>query len=193
MNIHLLWWCGCVEFVFIGGHFEFCSQQVSISRSGAKKSLDSLLTFDEVKHVGLSHPKGNIFKKIKIAHFDDVWKVVFIWRSFWISRSAGVRPGAHYWGEVFGRSDGFPSRYKRLRRFLVSYLTPADRWIQNEHEYCSQILCESPQGIMYRSNRSFNMPPPPAYPGHLTLLPSRGGGNLIIRVFQGVGNLIPIL
>ena len=32
-------------------------------------------------------------------------------------------------------------------------------------------------------------PPPRAYPGHLTPLPSRGGGNLIIRVFQGVGNL----
>ena len=41
----------------------------------------------------------------------------------------------------------------------------------------------------YRSNRSFNMPPPRAYPGHLTPLPPRGGGNLIIRVFQGVGNL----
>ena len=36
-------------------------------------------------------------------------------------------------------------------------------------------------------------PPPRAYPGHLTPLPSRGGGNLIIRVFQGVGNLIPML
>ena len=50
--------------------------------------------------------------------------------------------------------------------------------------------------VMYRSNRSFNMPPPPpfrAYPGHLTPLPSRGGGNLTIRVFQGVGNLIPML
>ena len=47
--------------------------------------------------------------------------------------------------------------------------------------------------VMYRSNRSFNMPPPRAYPGHLTLLPSRGGGNLIIRVFQGVGNLIPMV
>ena len=50
--------------------------------------------------------------------------------------------------------------------------------------------------LMYRSNRNFNMPPPPpprAYPGHLTPLPSRGGGNLIIRVFQGVGNLIPML
>ena len=34
---------------------------------------------------------------------------------------------------------------------------------------------------------------PRAYPGHLTLLPSREGGNLIIRVFQGVGNLIPML
>ena len=36
-------------------------------------------------------------------------------------------------------------------------------------------------------------PPPRAYPGHLTPLPFRGGGNLIIRVFQGVGNLIPML
>ena len=35
--------------------------------------------------------------------------------------------------------------------------------------------------------------PSRAYPGHLTPLPSRGGGNLIIRVFQGVGNLIPML
>ena len=35
--------------------------------------------------------------------------------------------------------------------------------------------------------------PPRAYPGHLTPLPSRGGGNLMIGVFQGVGNLIPIL
>ena len=47
--------------------------------------------------------------------------------------------------------------------------------------------------VMYRSPRSFNMPSPRAYPGHLTPLPSRGGGNLIIRVFQGVGNLIPML
>ena len=45
------------------------------------------------------------------------------------------------------------------------------------------------ENLMYRSNRSFNMPPP----GHLTPLTSRGGGNLIIRVFQGVGNLIPML
>ena len=35
--------------------------------------------------------------------------------------------------------------------------------------------------------------PPRAYPGHLTPLPSRGGGNLIIKVFPGVGNLIPML
>ena len=35
-------------------------------------------------------------------------------------------------------------------------------------------------------------PPPQAYPGRLTPLLSRGGGNLIIRVFQGVGNLIPM-
>ena len=41
--------------------------------------------------------------------------------------------------------------------------------------------------VMYRQ-----YPPPPAYPGHLTPLPPRGGGNLIIRVFQAVGNLIPM-
>ena len=35
--------------------------------------------------------------------------------------------------------------------------------------------------------------PPPQPPGHLTPLPSPGGGNLIIRVFQGLGNLIPML
>ena len=29
--------------------------------------------------------------------------------------------------------------------------------------------------------------PPRAYPGHLTPLTSRGGGNLIIKVFQGGG------
>ena len=38
-------------------------------------------------------------------------------------------------------------------------------------------------------------PPPPtprAYPGHLTPLLSWGGGNLIITVFQGLGNFIPM-
>ena len=51
--------------------------------------------------------------------------------------------------------------------------------------------------VIYRSNRSFNIPPR-AYPGHLTPLPSRGGGNLIISLpgggefdphALGVGNL----
>ena len=44
---------------------------------------------------------------------------------------------------------------------------------------------------MYRSIEA-STSPPPAYPEHLTPLPSRGGGNLIIRVFQGVENLIPM-
>ena len=45
---------------------------------------------------------------------------------------------------------------------------------------------------MYRSNRSFNIPPPPrAYPENLTPLPFRGGGNLIIRVFHGGGEFDP--
>ena len=43
--------------------------------------------------------------------------------------------------------------------------------------------------VMYRSNRSLNILPR-AHPGHLTLLLSFGGGNLIIRVFHGAGNLI---
>ena len=45
--------------------------------------------------------------------------------------------------------------------------------------------------VMYQSNRSFNPPKTSlqAYPRHLTPLPSRGAGNLIITVFQGMGNL----
>ena len=39
-----------------------------------------------------------------------------------------------------------------------------------------------------------HLPPSLAYPGHLKPLRSRRGGNLIIKVFQGVGNLnCPIL
>ena len=45
---------------------------------------------------------------------------------------------------------------------------------------------------MYRSNRSFSMPPP-GIPQAFDTFAVRGGGNLIIRVFQGVGNLIPML
>ena len=58
----------------------------------------------------------------------------------------------------------------------------------------AHLLPRSVTRVMYRSNRSFNIPPPrsQASPGHLTPF-SRGGGNLIIRVFQqGVGNLIPM-
>ena len=56
--------------------------------------------------------------------------------------------------------------------------------------YCITNACT----YMYWSNQSFNTPPPPprAYPEHLTPLLSWGGGNLIIRVFQGLGNFIPI-
>ena len=44
---------------------------------------------------------------------------------------------------------------------------------------------------MYRSNRDINTPPPLAYPGHLTRLRARGGGNLTSVVVVGVGNLTP--
>ena len=48
---------------------------------------------------------------------------------------------------------------------------------------------ESESNVSVKSKLQ-HAPPPRANPGHLTPLPSRGGGNLIIRVFQGVGNLI---
>ena len=47
--------------------------------------------------------------------------------------------------------------------------------------------------VSVKSKLQHAPPPPRAYPEHLTPLPSRGGGNLIMRVFQGVGNLIPML
>ena len=34
------------------------------------------------------------------------------------------------------------------------------------------------ESVMRRSIRNFNIPPPRAYPGHLTLHRARGGGNL---------------
>ena len=43
------------------------------------------------------------------------------------------------------------------------------------------------QRVMYQSNRSFNIPPPRAYLGHLTYFPAREGGNLINLVFPGAG------
>ena len=49
-----------------------------------------------------------------------------------------------------------------------------------------------PPQLYYVSVKSKLQHPPRAYPGYLTPLLSRGGGNLIIRAFQGVGNLIPM-
>ena len=40
--------------------------------------------------------------------------------------------------------------------------------------------------VMYRSNRSLNIPPE-AYSGHLTSFPAQEGGNLINLVFPGAG------
>ena len=55
------------------------------------------------------------------------------------------------------------------------------------------LRCGYMAGNVSVKSKLQHAPPPRAYPGHLTLLQSRGGGNLIIRVFQGVGNLIPML
>ena len=43
--------------------------------------------------------------------------------------------------------------------------------------------------FMRRSNRNFNIPPPRANPGHLTIFCARGVGNLTGKAFPGVGNL----
>ena len=43
---------------------------------------------------------------------------------------------------------------------------------------------------MYQSNRSLNIPPPRAYPGHLTSFPTQEGGNLMKLVSPGAGHLI---
>ena len=44
-------------------------------------------------------------------------------------------------------------------------------------------------GCFVSVKSKFQHPSPRAYPGHLTSLPSLGEGNLIIRIFQGMGNL----
>ena len=44
--------------------------------------------------------------------------------------------------------------------------------------------------IMYQSNRTLNTPPPRAYPGQLTSVAAREGGNLMNLVFPGEGYLI---
>ena len=54
------------------------------------------------------------------------------------------------------------------------------------------FLCYPDNEINVSVKSKLQHPPPRAYPGHLTPLSSGGGGNLIIRVFQGVGNLIPV-
>ena len=51
----------------------------------------------------------------------------------------------------------------------------------------TSIFQEKLDERMYQSNRSFNIPPPRAYPGHLMSFPAREGGNLINLVFPGAG------
>ena len=48
--------------------------------------------------------------------------------------------------------------------------------ILEEDENVEEQFLEAVQEVMYQSNRSFNIPPPRAYPGHLTSLPAREGG-----------------
>ena len=58
---------------------------------------------------------------------------------------------------------------------------------KNRLDMCANILrCCSVPAIMYQSNRSFNIPTPRAYPGHLTSS-CPGGGNLINLIFPGAG------
>ena len=61
----------------------------------------------------------------------------------------GLEP--RYWGWVFGRSDRFPSRYKRLRRFLASYLTLTSHQLTDEFKTNMNIVVKSnvraPKGL----------------------------------------------
>ena len=80
--------------------------------------------------------------------------------------------------------------------YKFSLILLLNTWIRSGKDTKFQpIKRQFPLGMKLGTNVSVksklqHAPPPKANPGHLTPLPSRGGGNLIIRVFQGVGNLI---
>ena len=89
-----------------------------------------------------------------------------------------------------------PSTFSVVKRELPSFRamiwkTSIFSTIQVPIEKCN--LCEkkkpdltstTKEELMYQSNRSFNVSPPPggggAYPGHLTPFPAREGGHLIV-------------
>ena len=81
--------------------------------------------------------------------------------------------------------------------YKFSLILLLNTWIRSGKDTKFQpIKRQFPLGMKLGTNVSVKSklqhaaPPPKANPGHLTPLPSRGGGNLIIRVFQGVENLI---
>ena len=69
--------------------------------------------------------------------------------------------------------------WQRIDIYLVHPRAQVSIWCT---EYCVS-------GNYVSVKSKLQHPPTRAYPGHLTPLPSRRGGNLIIRVFHGVGNL----
>ena len=81
---------------------------------------------------------------------------------------------------------------------LLAFKTMSSLWLASTMEVQFIVKVDDDvylhvPNVSVKSKLQHAPPPPRAYPGHLTPLPSRGGGNLIIRVFQGVGNLIPML
>ena len=96
-------------------------------------------------------------------------------RSSEYSRSGqlGTSPGAH-------TLDGF----NFAESLAMLNFDTTRRWAESSPINKIVLLC-----IGQFKASTCPPPPAPAYLGLLTPLPSRGGRNLIIRVFQGVGNL----
>ena len=125
------------------------------------------------------------------------------------TKSEGKQPVCWHWKFLEQRCDIFRLILHSWRlRFLSQWAsacaprseTSFPAKLSNETSFkmisiliCTRLLVNQMAPCYVSVKSKLQHAPPRAYPGHLTPLPSRGGGNLIIRVFQGVGNLIPML
>ena len=85
-------------------------------------------------------------------------------------------------------------RHRMFLEFGLGFAGSFYRWKRNFFPLFSMIIFTHAVWVcfvvMYQSNRSFNILPPRAYPGHLTYFSAREGGNLMNLVFPGAGHLI---
>ena len=111
----------------------------------------------------------------------------------------------NFWPRDKSRFHNKTSRHKKTSRFtfeekihfglglLATDIASTKRRKRNFNSVTKSLIPFAVGGNVSVKSKLQLSPPPRAYPGHLTPLPSRGGGNLIIRVFRWVGNLIPML